>query len=91
MARGEVSAARTISSAVPRLSVLVAVEVSQLWVEVLGRGTINCALEEGDNSEGKEEILFTFIGALFQLAIIRSLLDNVEDLLRKGFIGNRPC
>lgn len=33
---------------------------------------------------------FTFIGALFQLAIVLSLLDNVEDLLRESFVGDRP-
>lgn len=31
----------------------------------------------------------TFIGTLFELAVVRRLLDDVEDLLRQRGIGKR--
>lgn len=44
MARGEVSAARIISSAVPLLSVLVTVEGRQLVSAVILRGLVTCEM-----------------------------------------------
>ncbi len=32
----------------------------------------------------------TFVGAFLQLAVVRSLLDDVEDLLSQRFVGNGP-
>lgn len=31
-----------------------------------------------------------FVGAFFQLAVVRGLLDEVENLLREGLVGDGP-
>lgn len=38
-----------------------------------------------------EEVGSTFVGALFQLAVMRSLLDEIEEGLGEGFVGEGPC
>ena len=36
------------------------------------------------------ERLCSFVGALFQLAVVRGLLDEVEDFLGEGCVGDGP-
>jgi hypothetical protein len=33
---------------------------------------------------------YTFVGTFLQLAVVGSLLDNVEDFLSEGLVGNGP-
>jgi hypothetical protein len=41
----------------------------------------------GRDSEGGE---CTFVSPLFQLSVVAGLLDDVEDFLREGFVGDGP-
>ena len=33
----------------------------------------------------------TFVRALFQLSVVGGLLDEIEDGLRQGLVGDGPC
>ena len=79
MARGVVSAARMTSSAVPRLRVLVAVQksVSDPY------NMLQCG-------STRDQDHLTLVGTLLQLAVVRSLLHKVQQLLGESLIGQGP-
>lgn len=80
MARGEVSAARTRISAVPRLRVLVAVSHH---ISLTAQVKINKSKTWLQNGN-------TFVCAFLELAIVGRLLDEIKDVLGQSLVGNRP-
>ena len=83
MAKGAVSAARTRISAVPRLSVLVAIRQVSAIENVMHRRPGSYCVEGVRRR-------CTFICAFLQLAIMGSLLHKIQDVLSEGFISDRP-
>ena len=47
--------------------------------------------EDDDLRDTTVEGLGGLVGALLQLAVVGSLLDEVEDFLRKSLVGLGPC
>lgn len=46
---------------------------------------------EDDNlADTSVERLGRFVGALFQLSVVRGLLDEIEDFLRQGLVRDGP-
>lgn len=45
-----------------------------------------------DNDLGRSAVqrLCGFVGAFLQLLVVRSLLDDIEDVLGEGFVGDGP-
>lgn len=46
--------------------------------------------QNNDLADTAVESLGRFVGALFQLAVVRGLLHEVEDFLREGLVGDGP-
>lgn len=46
--------------------------------------------EDDDLADATVEGLGSLVGAFLQLAVVRRLLDQVEDLLRECLVGNWP-
>ena len=46
--------------------------------------------QDYDLADTTVERLGRFVGALFQLAVVRGLLDEVENFLRQGLVGHWP-
>lgn len=87
MASGVVSAARMINSATPRLRVLVAVNVVSIAQGALFAKHSIC-LRQIDFFSG---LLHTFVGSLLGLAVVGSLLEEIQQLLGEGLVGHGPC
>jgi hypothetical protein len=47
-------------------------------------------VETGLNMRREDAVVLTFVCAFLQLAVMRGLLDNSEDLLRESLVGDRP-
>jgi hypothetical protein len=77
MARGEVSAARTMISEIPRL---------RLWE----RGLADCVVVVCERKTGAHVRLGGLVGSLLQLAVVGCLLDEIEDLLAESLVGLGP-
>lgn len=46
--------------------------------------------EDDDFRGSAVESLGRFVGAFLQLLVVRSLLDDIEDVLGEGFVGDGP-
>ena len=46
--------------------------------------------EDDDLGDSSVQYLDSFVGALFELAVVRGLLDDVEDFLGEGGVGDGP-
>lgn len=102
---GDVSAAMTMNSEIPRLSVLVAMGKKNVSLsfhrgyscsmsEILVSFFVQCDADEGRRYEGirrrrRRRRVYTFVSSLLKLSVMTGLLDDIQDLLCECLIGER--
>ena len=65
--------------------------LTQQWQMQQNRKRRCIRSQDHDLADTAIQRLGRFVGALLQLAVVRGLLDEIENFLRQGLVGHRPC